>query len=82
MGITEIIPKNDFILYVKTEDGEAGLFDVKPYLAGEAFAPLKNDNEFDRVHNGKYFVEWDCGADLSLDTILAKWRPVQKNGRQ
>jgi len=22
---------------------------------------------------GRYFVEWDCGADLSADTIEARW---------
>jgi hypothetical protein len=82
MTITEIIPKDDFLLYVETEDGRAGLFDVKPYLEAEAFAPLKNTVEFSRVHNGKYFIEWDCGADLSLDTIRARWKPVTTNGNR
>ncbi len=25
-----------------------------------------------------YFVEWDCGADLSADTIEARWQVVDK----
>ena len=74
MNIVEIIPKENFILYVKTEDGNAGFFDVRPYLESEAFAPLKDRGEFERIHNGKYFVEWDCGADLSADTIQARWK--------
>ncbi|MFH0728984.1 MAG: hypothetical protein V2B19_21930 [Pseudomonadota bacterium] len=24
--------------------------------------------------NGGYFIEWDCGADLSADTIEARWQ--------
>jgi hypothetical protein len=72
MNIAEIIPKDNYLLYIKTEDGKTGLFDVKPYLESEVFTPLKDKNEFERIHNGKYFIEWDCGADLSADTILAR----------
>jgi hypothetical protein len=70
----EVIPKSDYWLYVKTEDGRAGLFNVKPYLDSEAFAPLWEISEFEQVYNGRYFVEWACGADLSFDTIEARWR--------
>jgi hypothetical protein len=73
MNIIEIVPKDNYVLYIKTEDGKTGLFDIKPYLESEAFAPLKDRNEFKRIHNGKYFIEWDCGADLSADTIQARW---------
>lgn len=74
MKIVEIVPKDNHILYVVAEDGKAGLFDVKPYLHSEAFAPLKDQAEFERIHNGQYFVEWDCGADLSADTIQERWQ--------
>lgn len=74
MKLTEVVPKDDYVLYVVTDDGRTGLFDVAPYLESEAFAPLRSRSEFERVHNGGYFVEWDCGADLSADTIEAKWK--------
>ena len=76
MNIAEIIPKDDYLLYIKSEDGKAGLFDIKPYLESEAFAPLKNRIEFERIRNGKYFIEWGCGADISVDTIQARWKVV------
>lgn len=74
MNIAEIIPKDDYLLYIKAEDGKAGFFDIKPYLDSEAFTPLKDKSEFGRVRNGGYFIEWDCGADLSADTIQARWK--------
>ena len=46
MNILEIIPRDNFILYIKMEDGKEGLFDVKPYLEAEAFAPLKEGGKF------------------------------------
>ena len=74
MNIAEIIPKDDYLLYIKAEDGKVGLFDIKPYLDSEVFSPLKDKSEFERIHNGKYFIEWDCGADISVDTIEARWK--------
>lgn len=74
MNISEVIPKDDYILQIKTEEGTAGFFDVKPYLDSEVFVPLKDKGEFERIYNGKYFIEWDCGADISMDTILARWK--------
>ena len=74
MNITDVIPQDDYVLYVKAEDGKTGYFDVKPYLSSEAFAPLKDKPLFAQLYNGGYFVEWDCGADISVDTILARWR--------
>ncbi len=55
-----------------------GKFDVQPYLAYEAFEDLRHPSEFMKVFNGGYFVEWDCGADLSADTIEARWQVVDK----
>jgi len=49
---------------------------LAPYLQDEAFEALRNQSEFAKVINGSYFVEWDCGADLSADTIEARWRNV------
>ena len=82
MNIVEIIPKDNYVLYIKAENGKEGLFDVKPYLESEAFAPLKSRDEFERLFNGKYFVEWGCGADLSADTIEARLEAVSFNTAQ
>jgi hypothetical protein len=34
---------------------------------------LRVHDEFTKVSNGGYFIEWECGADLSADTIEARW---------
>lgn len=86
MKIAEVIPKEDFVLFIKADDGRAGLFDVKPYLESDAFAPLRDWREFERIRNGVYYIEWECGADLSVDTIEARWSPeepgAEKSARQ
>lgn len=72
MKIKEVIPQEDYTLKIISNTGIEGLFDIKPYLEYEAFIPLKELSEFKKISNGVYFVEWDCGADLSADTIEAK----------
>lgn len=74
MIIAGIHPRPDWVLSVVANDGRAGTFDITPYLADEAFAPLRDINEFMNVTNGGHFLEWNCGADLSADTIEAKWQ--------
>ena len=76
MIIAEICPHSDWILSIVSSDGCVGEFDVSPYLDCEAFAPLRDIDVFMKVSNRKYFIEWECGADLSADTIEAHWRVV------
>ena len=79
MTIADIHPEPNWLLTIVADDGRVGSFDVRPYLEYEAFKALRSQNEFLKVKNGKYFVEWDCGADLSADTIEARWQVVGKN---
>jgi len=71
MRILEIHPQPNWMLSIVADDGRMGDFDVSPYLEYEAFEELRDLGEFMKVVNGGYFVEWDCGADLSADTIEA-----------
>lgn len=82
MRIVEISPQPNWVLAITTDDGRVGNFDVCPYLKYEAFEALRDYNEFLKVLNGGYFIEWDCGADLSTDTIEAGWQVVGKSVSQ
>lgn len=64
-------PHTDWTFSVVANDGRVGRFDVRPYLQDEAFEKLNDVAEFLKLKNGGYFVEWECGADLSADTIEA-----------
>jgi Protein of unknown function (DUF2442) len=82
MRIAELKIQPNWILIVVADDGRVGHFDVSPYLQDEAFEALQNESEFAKVINGGYFIEWDCGADLSADTIEARWRTVENTNLQ
>ena len=74
MRIAELQARSNWVLSIVADDGRVGQFDMSPYLQYEAFGALRDQTEFVKVVNGGYFVEWDCGADLSADTIEARWR--------
>jgi hypothetical protein len=82
MRIVELEAQPNCVLSIVADDGRVGRFDVSPYLQYEAFEALRDETEFKKVINGGYFVEWDCGADLSADTIEARWQMVGKVARQ
>lgn len=82
MRIVELEAQANWVLSIVADDGRLGRFDVSPYLQYEAFEALRDESEFKKVVNGGYFVEWDCGADLSADTIEARWQVVGKVARQ
>lgn len=72
MKIITITPQPDWKLTIVADDGRIGVFNVEPYLQYEAFQALKNISAFMKVINRGYFIEWECGADLSADTIDAR----------
>ncbi len=78
MRIAEAHAQPDWRLCVVAEDGRMGYFDVSPYIQYESFVELVNYSEFTKITNGGYFVEWDCGADLSADTIEEQWKVVDR----
>lgn len=82
MNIEKVTPRNDGKLCIWAEDGRWGIMDLRPYFQYPAFQPLERHEEFVRVRNGRYFVEWPCGADLSADTIEARWTLIPGEAAQ
>lgn len=76
MKIVNVIPNSDWTLKIITEKNKEGIFDVRPYLIYEAFEDLNNISAFMKISNGGYFIEWECGADLSADTIEANMKEI------
>ena len=73
MRLIDVSPAEPGVLVVVSDDGRTGRFDVRPFFSSPAFRPLADEREFGRVRNGGHYIEWPCGADLSADTIEARW---------
>lgn len=75
--VVEVKVLNDYKLLLKFSDGAIKLFDVKPYLGYEVFRPMVDYNEFKKVYLDLDTVCWECGADLSRDTLYIKGIPYE-----
>lgn len=52
------------------DDGTKKIADLTAFLKTPAFEPLKNENNFKKITNHFYFIEWkDFEIDLSADTL-------------
>jgi hypothetical protein len=74
-AVASLRANNDWTLDVAFASGEMRRFDLKPWLADEAFEDL-DLAAFKRVRNCGYFVEWENGADLSADTLYHRGTPL------
>ena len=72
MKIIDVRPyPHEKSLLITFDNGTVGELAVSQWLKYEAFADLSDNKKFEQVHNGGYFIEWSCGADLSIDTVIA-----------
>ena len=65
-------PEPDYVLYVELENGQKGLFDMKPYLDHGIFRELRETAYFNQVGILFGAVTWPNGQDIAPETLLAE----------
>lgn len=70
--VISVKPLPDFCLEAEFSTGERFLFDMKPYLAYPAFAPLAREGRFMKARVMCGTVAWDDDIDLSPDTLYLR----------
>lgn len=77
--IIAVEPKADFLLQLTFEDGEERVLDLKPYLRGSLFTPLRDESLFRKVEVSKEprGLKWPNGADLCADMLYLESRPYK-----
>ena len=70
-------PKPDYKIYVETEDGRKGIFDMRPYLERGMFRELKDKNYFNQVGILFGAVTWPNEQDIASETLIDEMQLVQ-----
>jgi len=68
-------PLPDYRLFLRFDNGEERLFDVKPYLSSPFFAPLKNPSIFQSARINPITVEWNGEIDICPDELYYNSTP-------
>ncbi|MGB5770294.1 MAG: DUF2442 domain-containing protein [Crocosphaera sp.] len=72
--IIEVIPQNNYKLYLKFEDGKSGIIDIGKFVDfSGVFEPLENLDYFKTVKVNPEWgtIYWDNGADLDPDVLYS-----------
>ncbi len=67
--IKEVFPNPDFTTFLKFDNGEEKIFDVKPYLNKGIFRELKDISLFNSIKPFLGSVQWKNGQDFCPDTL-------------
>lgn len=70
--VKKVTPLPDYRIYVEIENGDKGIFDLKPYLDHGVFRELKDVNYFNQVDILFGAVTWPHDQDISPETLLAE----------
>lgn len=60
---------NNYVLFLKFDNGEEKFFDVKPYICGEWYNELSDPIYFQTVTANGYSIEWKNGQDICPDEL-------------
>lgn len=75
--VKTVKPLSDFRIYVEIEDGQKGVFCLKPYLDHGIFRELKDVHYFNQVGILFGAVTWPHDQDIAPETLLAEMLPVE-----
>ena len=67
--VKTVKPLPDYRIYVQTEDGRQGVFDMKPYLECGMIRALKNVHYFNQVGILFGAVMWPHEQDIAPETL-------------
>lgn len=76
-SVKNVKPLDNYCLILWFENGEAKIFDLKPYLEKGIFNQLKKPSLFASVRVVAGSVEWSNGLDLSYDTLYLEGSPFK-----
>ncbi|OIP39474.1 hypothetical protein AUJ95_05555 [Candidatus Desantisbacteria bacterium CG2_30_40_21] len=73
-------PLSNYRIYVELEDGQRGIFDLKPYLGRGTLCELRDKHYFNQVGILFGAVTWPNEQDIAPETLLAEMLTVESTG--
>jgi len=67
--VKKVSPNSNYTIRLKFDNGEEGVFDVKPYLDKGIFKELRDLHVFNSVKPFMGTVQWRNGQDFCPDTL-------------
>ena len=77
--IEEVRAMEDYKLYIKFDNGEEKIYDMKPLLKHKFYQGLKDKERFKKVRPQGISIEWETGEDVAPENLYYDSIPFDKN---
>ncbi len=77
--IIEVQALEDYKLYIKFNNGEEKIYDMKPLLDHKFYQKLKDKERFKKVRPDGISIEWETGEDVAPESLYYDSVPVSKD---
>ena len=74
--VTEVTPLKDYKVVLTFNNGEIRIFDVMPYISGDWYGKLINEDYFNSVHVAERTIEWAGGQDIAPHELYELSEPL------
>lgn len=74
----EVRVLEDYKLYIKFDNGEEKIYDMKPLLSHKFYQGLKDKERFKKVRADGISIEWETGEDIAPENLYNDSIPVGK----
>ena len=74
----EVTALEDFLLYIKFQNGEEKIYDMKEMLKFDYYKNLRNKENFKRVKVYGITLKWSTGEDIAPEKIYFNSIPIQE----
>ena len=80
IGVTAVVPQNNYLLLLTFENDEQRIFDMKPYLDfGTVFRALKDPAMFNTVRVCFKTIAWANNADIDPEILYPNSQKLNQN---
>lgn len=74
----EVKPLENFLLYIKFQNGEEKIYDMKEMLKFDFYKNLRNKENFKKVNIYGITLKWSTGEDIAPEKIYFNSIPIQE----
>ena len=74
----EVRALEDYRLYIKFDNGEEKIYDMKPLLNHKFYQGLKDKERFKKVKPDGISIEWETGEDIAPENLYNDNIPIDK----
>lgn len=76
--VREVQALENYKLYLKFDNGEERIYDMKPLLNKKFYQGLKDRERFKKVTSDGISIEWETGEDVAPENLYYDSIPLEK----